>query len=188
MVETIDNEDAKALVLIDGGKADDADDADAAPERAKGPGKPRRLTAKQMAFADGIIAGLHQSAAYKAAYDTDKMLGTSIHCEASKLMLHPHIAQRISTGMVRNEREQSLSAANVRGAIAKRLSEIAGLTNVDGPHLADRDVDRLAAIRMLGQLGSVQAFDTPEGEKLDDLPGDDVMTELERKLKAAFKQ
>lgn len=53
------------------------------------------LTAKQEEFVQGIIKGLSQADAYRAAYSTKSMSDKTIHEEASKLMASPKIATRV---------------------------------------------------------------------------------------------
>lgn len=52
------------------------------------------LTAKQEKFIQGIVTGLSQREAYKAAYDVKSMSDNAIDREACLLMKNPKIAQR----------------------------------------------------------------------------------------------
>jgi phage terminase small subunit len=53
------------------------------------------LTAKQEAFALGLVNGLSNADAYRQAYDTSGMKPGTIHNEACKLAALPHIAARV---------------------------------------------------------------------------------------------
>lgn len=53
------------------------------------------LTAKQEKFVQGIIDGMSQADAYRAAYSTRNMSDNAIYREASLLMSIPKISQRI---------------------------------------------------------------------------------------------
>lgn len=53
------------------------------------------LTPKQEKFVQGIIDGLSQADAYRSAYSAKNMSDNAIYREASLLMDHPKIAQRI---------------------------------------------------------------------------------------------
>ena len=53
------------------------------------------LTPKQHIFADGILAGLNQSDAYREAYNVDGMMPATIHNEASKLMASHEVTASI---------------------------------------------------------------------------------------------
>jgi hypothetical protein len=53
------------------------------------------LTPKQEAFAQAIADGMTQADAYRAAYDAENMVPTSVYVEASKLIDNPNVAQRV---------------------------------------------------------------------------------------------
>lgn len=53
------------------------------------------LTAKQEAFVTNIIQGMSQADAYRSAYDCENMSDNAIYREASLLMDHPKVAQRL---------------------------------------------------------------------------------------------
>ena len=56
----------------------------------------KKLTGKQEAFAQGVFAGLSQSAAYRQAYSADRMLLDSVHHHASLLANNVMVASRIA--------------------------------------------------------------------------------------------
>ena len=53
------------------------------------------LTAKQEQFVQNIIEGMSQADAYRSAYSTKNMSDNAIYREASVLMTHPNISQRL---------------------------------------------------------------------------------------------
>lgn len=53
------------------------------------------LTFKQEAFAQAIVDGMTQADAYRTAYNAENMLDNVIWSEASKLMSHPKVAERV---------------------------------------------------------------------------------------------
>lgn len=55
-----------------------------------------KLTAKQEAFCQGIVNGLGQADAYRAAYDANEMKDNTIYPIASKLMKNDKVATRIA--------------------------------------------------------------------------------------------
>lgn len=55
-----------------------------------------KLTAKQEAFCQGIVNGLGQADAYRAAYDAEGMKDNTIYPHASKLMKNDKVAARIA--------------------------------------------------------------------------------------------
>ena len=63
----------------------------------KEPKKKDRLTAKQLAFVQGITKEkLTATESYRKAYDCDNMKDSSVYVESSKLMKHPKISTRLS--------------------------------------------------------------------------------------------
>ena len=54
------------------------------------------LTPKQEKFVQGIIEGMSQADAYRAAYSSKKMSDNAIYREASLLVEHPKVSQRIA--------------------------------------------------------------------------------------------
>lgn len=54
------------------------------------------LTAKQEEFAKNIVSGMNQADAYRAAYNAEGMSDNAIYREASLLMDHPKVSQRIT--------------------------------------------------------------------------------------------
>lgn len=54
------------------------------------------LTAKQEVFCHKVLEGLSQSDAYRAVYDTSRMLAATIHNSASKLVAAPPVVARLS--------------------------------------------------------------------------------------------
>lgn len=55
------------------------------------------LTAKQEAFAQGIVSGLSQADAYRKAYNAKNMKDAVIHVKASELMSNGKVAGRVET-------------------------------------------------------------------------------------------
>ena len=185
MADILDNDTGKTLTVIDGGMADGVDGGVEPVGRDKA-GRKQELTAKQRRFVQGIVAGKNASDAYREAYNTENMNANTVWREASRLMHHPLVITSVKAAKVRQSDAALITAASYRDAIKNRLAEMAGISNPDGPHLCDNDRDRLAAMRMLGQLGDVKAFvDIPDTDT-DREDADALMAELEDKLKRAF--
>ena len=53
------------------------------------------LTAKQEAFAQAVAGGSKQSDAYRSAYNASQMSDKQVWEEASKLVAHPKVSQRV---------------------------------------------------------------------------------------------
>jgi len=147
------------LKVVDGGKAD-------------------KLTAKQLAFCDGVLRGMSQSDAYRAAYDAENMADASIWTEASKLFAHPVVAQRIKALQTRQSDAALLSGLATRQHIQRTLY---GLTT-DG----DNDGAKLRACELLGKLSDVAAFTVRVEQVTDNQHPEEIKRELEAALLKAF--
>jgi hypothetical protein len=135
-----------------------------------------KLTAKQLAFCDGVLRGMSQSDAYRAAYDAENMADASIWTEASKLFAHPVVAQRIKALQTRQSDAALLSGLATRQHIQRTLY---GLTT-DG----DNDGAKLRACELLGKLSDVAAFT----ERVEQITDNRTPTELEEELKIALEK
>ena len=120
------------------------------------------LTAKQEAFAQGIIQGLSYADAYRAAYDTKKMSTNAIYVESSKLVDNPKIAQRVA-----ELRKALLNRSLLR--VEKRLDWLADLMESDKESTADR-------LRASDQMNKIQGVyvqklegDVTVSRKMEDL-------------------
>ncbi len=160
------------LRVLDGGKAS----GDGADTLVKD-----KLTSKQTKFVQGVLRGLSQSDAYRAAYDCANMADNSIWREASVLMTNPKVTQRLKTLQARQDDAALLSGLATRQHIQRTLY---GLTT-DG----ENDAARLRACELLGKLSDVAAF-TERIERVsnDHLTPEEIEAELEAKLKKFFSE
>lgn len=117
------------------------------------PGKPRRLTAKQEAFAQNVASGMNQTQAYTAAYAAQNMAMTHVWDEASDLAKHPEVSRRIET-----LRAEAAAAAGItRETIIANLMRIAENADADGQYGPAR-ASWMDVAQILG-------LDKPEAEK-----------------------
>ena len=102
-----------------------------------------RLTAKQETFADSIAAGQTQAAAYRAAYDAADMAPATVWNEASRLVRHPEVAQRLA--LLQQEAEYSAATRRevTRDFVFQELAALA----IDAP----TSNARLKALELLGK-------------------------------------
>jgi len=138
--------------------------------------KRRALTAKQEGFVRGLIKGLSQADAYRAAYDTANMGSHAIHCEASLLASHPEVAARLLAHQTSVERSELSHAATRRRWIVERLTHEA--TN------STSDAARVRALELLGKDSAVKMWSEVVEEHIVDASPDDVRRELEARLTA----
>ena len=101
------------------------------------------LTAKQEQFALSIVAGRTQSAAYREAYDAEGMLDTTVWTEASKLMRHPQVSQRVEELKEEAEATRRATLVSREEAILQRLEHEAMTAKTDSA--------RIRALELLGR-------------------------------------
>jgi hypothetical protein len=110
------------------------------------------LTPKQQKFADGILAGLNQSDAYREAYRVDGMAPATIHNEASKLMGSHEVTASIQEAW-ETKRDWTL---------ARVVEE--GERNLAGSREAQQWASANGALAFLGKItGVVTERPTPTG-------------------------
>ena len=109
------------------------------------------LTPKQHIFADGILAGLNQSDAYREAYNVDGMMPATIHNEASKLMASHEVTASIEA-----------SRQHRRGWTLARILEEAD-RNLKGAQESGQWAPANGALSFIGKATSlIQEKPTPE--------------------------
>jgi phage terminase small subunit len=167
----------RGLTVIDGGRPDEGSPGTV--ERRGGDAKDSKLTAKQAKFVQGILRGLSQSDAYRAAYDCANMAANSIWREASVLLTNPKVSQRLKALQARQDDAALLSGLATRQHIQRTLY---GLTT-DG----ENDAAKLRACELLGKLSDVAAFTERIAVENDQRTPEEITVELEKKLRAAFE-
>ena len=138
--------------------------------------KRRALTAKQEAFVRGLIKGLSQADAYRAAYECANMGSHAIHCEASQLAAHPEVTQRLLAHQTSVERSELSHAATRRRWIVERLTHEA--TN------STSDAARVRALELLGKDSAVKMWTEVQEHVEVDASPDEVREQLEARLTA----
>ena len=132
------------------------------------------LTAKQRRFAEGIVLdGLNASDAYRAAYDTSAKANT-INVNAHKLAHSTKVSNTIEA----LERAKQASALHS----LESLKALVVTTLVDVATNSDRDAVRVAAVKVLGSVVGVDAFQhTSRVEVIQD--SDDIKAQIMQQLK-----
>jgi hypothetical protein len=139
------------------------------------------LTVKQEAFASQVASGATLAASYRAAYDAGSMSASAIHNEASRLMDHPGVAQRVNQLVQQNRAKTSHDAARIRQHVIERL------------HIESIDPDsspaaRVRALELLGKLDVVGAF-AAKAQVDDASPGQaDLAATLEARLRVLLSR
>lgn len=111
---------------------------------------PRKLTPKQAAFRDAILAGFNPSEAYKKAFQAGGMSKKSISVEAAKLLKHPGItlAITLATSKVAPPAVLPVPAPSVQLTLQRRLEELACAVTLDPIEMFD-DLNHFRPIREL---------------------------------------
>ena len=79
------------------------------------------LTAKQNAFALGIVDGIPATTAYRQAYDADGMKPESVWVESCRLATNPKVALRVSELRAEQEEERRMLRLSHAEAVLERL-------------------------------------------------------------------
>lgn len=112
------------------------------------------MTAKQEAFCQAVVAGNNQSAAYRLAYDAQKMKGNTVHRRAFELMANGKVTARIkilraeNAKLVQHSRERWLAEIQ-RCAFfdPRKLFDVNG-NALPISELADEDVTAIAGFEV----------------------------------------
>ena len=138
------------------------------------------LTAKQMAFVQGMAEGLDDNKAYSAAYDTTNWAMNSIYVQASKLKNHPKIClwldalkenSRIAAlctvegHLGELDRVKELAIGKDQLSVAARCEELKG--KVNGHYIERRAVlheYRPAYLRALDAISSRASMGVTKGD------------------------
>lgn len=99
------------------------------------------LTYKQEEFAKKIVEGMNQADAYRSTYSAKKMSDNAVYREASLLVAHPKVAQRIK------ELREELATASIMTA-QERMEWLTRLVN----NQEEDTTDKLKAIDILNKM------------------------------------
>ena len=144
------------------------------------PGPREILTKKQQGFVLAILEGQTASDAYRSAYDAKRMSAKAIGNEATKLLAHPVIGERIRLGQAKKEEKAVYTGASLREFIIDRLHHEA--------MTATSDSARISALSHLGKVDFVGLFRDRVSTEDDSRTAEQIKSELEEKLREAFNQ
>ncbi len=97
------------------------------------------LTAQQMKFVEEAIQGKNATDAYRAAYDTSRMLKETVWSEASRLWNNPQVAAWISQARIAGLGEATVSLSNH----IRQLERIREMAILAGNHGAAAQCEQL---------------------------------------------
>jgi len=109
-----------------------------------------KLTKKQKAFAESVVATGNKSEAYRLSHDT-KGKRTTVASEANKLSKNPNVATYILALEAHKEVEEYLLPARLRSMAIHKLSSMA-LNDALPP------AQQLKALELVGKMSDVQLF------------------------------
>ncbi len=139
------------------------------------------LTAKQEAFCQAYVNGASKgnaSAAYREAYDTDKMKPASIRAEACRLLDNLNITQRIDQLNADIVQQQRLQGVSLRQRVTDGL-----LTEAQ---MAESPAARVRAWELIGKLQGVDAFGADKLETTQKITTKEAETELQKAIADAL--
>ena len=110
------------------------------------------LTPKQKALVDAMAAGATKREAYLASHEPDKASSKTITMMASRAAASPNVQAALSQQQAVERLRYSQNPLEIRNFVVDSLQHLA--------RTAQKDSDRLAALKMLGQLADVSAFET----------------------------
>ena len=138
-----------------------------------------KLTGKQMAFADNVIKGMDQTAAYRAAgYSTENMADKTVWEAASRLFANSKVSARINASRRRLEAAAVHTAMSLRHLIENELLAMIKEPETEG--------GKLRALELLGRSSRASFFTDRVADVSKELTAEEVETELKAKLVKAF--
>jgi hypothetical protein len=146
------------------------------------------LTAQQMKFVEGVLAGKTASDAYRAAYDTSSMLAKTVWAEASRLRAHPEVTAWLAAARKANLGTAVLTKEAHMQEL-ERLREIALDSGNIGAAVQAEQLRGKVAGHHIEKVQSVPA-DTDPVDKLRDIErkhGPEIAAALAAKHGIAFQ-
>ena len=148
-------------------------------DRATDKKKPKRkLTAKQLKFAQLLVKGESQISAYEQCYDTKNMSKNACYRESSLLASHPMITQRL------NEANSAKERLAVSSALA-RQQHVLNRLMIESDNGESNASSRIRALELLGRVaidGPALFSERVEVTNTSPESADDVRRELESRL------
>ncbi len=113
---------------------------------------PSGITEKMYRFAEGVANGLSAADAYRAAFNTAKMLPKTVRDEASRLLKNPGVTAALEALWAEKTHQQRVSRQKVEDRVWERLWSL--IDGVETPPQVQVRALTLAA-EMAGMLGGV---------------------------------
>lgn len=110
------------------------------------------LTNRQELFAQGVAAGLDQSAAYRKAYPSSlKWKSEAVNCAGAKMMAIGRVSERVKELQALSADLAVLDGAEIMREIKRvALSDIGGIIGLDGKVLMPNELDAATRAAVAG--------------------------------------
>tara|TARA_R100000935_G_scaffold25519_1_gene45378 strand:+ start:919 stop:1398 length:480 start_codon:yes stop_codon:yes gene_type:complete len=137
------------------------------------------LTPKQEKFIQGVLSGMTASESYRNSYSTKNMKDSSIWREASVLMSHPKVSQRVKAGFKRKEQYGVSTALSLRQFVTDQLIK-------EAKDINNNESARIRALEMIGKISEVALFTDRVETTNNNRTSDEIKLELEQKIHELF--
>jgi len=137
------------------------------------------LTPKQEKFIQGVLSGMTASESYRNSYSTKNMKDSSIWREASVLMSHPKVSQRVKAGFKRKEQYGVSTALSLRQFVTDQLIK-------EAKDINNNESARIRALEMIGKISEVALFTDRVETSTNDKTSAEIKLELEEKIQQMF--
>tara|TARA_R100000315_G_C5136874_1_gene78263 strand:+ start:76 stop:555 length:480 start_codon:yes stop_codon:yes gene_type:complete len=137
------------------------------------------LTPKQEKFVQGVLSGMTASESYRNSYNTKNMKDSSVWREASVLMSHPKVSQRVKAGFKRKEQYSVSTALSLRQFVTDQLIK-------EAKDINNNESARIRSLELIGKISEVALFTDRVETTSSNKTSDEIKLELEQKIHELF--
>tara|TARA_R100000655_G_scaffold93967_1_gene135341 strand:- start:112 stop:591 length:480 start_codon:yes stop_codon:yes gene_type:complete len=137
------------------------------------------LTPKQEKFVQGVLSGMTASESYRNSYNTKNMKDSSVWREASVLMSHPKVSQRVKAGFKRKEQYSVSTSLSLRQFVTDQLIK-------EAKDINNNESARIRSLELIGKISEVALFTDRVETTSSNKTSDEIKLELEQKIHELF--
>jgi len=137
------------------------------------------LTPKQEKFVQGVLSGMTASESYRNSYSTKNMKDSSVWREASVLMSHPKVSQRVKAGFKRKEQYSVSTSLSLRQFVTDQLIK-------EAKDINNNESARIRSLELIGKISEVALFTDRVETTSSNKTSDEIKLELEQKIHELF--